>query len=70
MPVAAVAGETRGLDGEHCPDPVLTNGCQQPFKSWTPDASTRPTKIVINDRHVSPAKSASAFSKPIFADSD
>jgi len=49
MPVAAVAGETRGLDRQHRPDTVVADGGQQSLKAWTGDATTRSSEIVVDD---------------------
>ena len=65
MPVAAVAGETRGLDREHRPDTAVADGGQQSLKAWTGDATTRSSEIVVDDLDRRPAELLGAIGKPI-----
>src|SRR6476619_5821173 len=67
VPVPPVARQTRRLDGEHSADAALTDRCKQPLEARTADARTRAAKIVIDDRHISPAKSARTLGETILA---
>src|SRR5215813_11724795 len=43
VPVAAVAGKTRGLDRKHCTDTTVTDCRQQSLEAWTGDTTARPS---------------------------
>src|SRR6516165_8372110 len=65
VPVAPVARQTRRLNREHGTDATLADRREQPLKARTADARTRAAKIVIDDRHIRPAQSASPFGEAI-----
>ena len=65
MPVAAVAGETRGLDRKHRADTAVADGGQQSLEAWTGDAATRSSEIVVDDLDSRPAELLGAIGKPI-----
>src|SRR6266446_8455153 len=65
VPVAPVARQTRRLDGEQGTNAALTDRRQQPLEARTTDTRTRAAKIVIDDRHIRPAESASPFGEAI-----
>src|SRR3954469_12157642 len=65
VPVAPVARQTRRLDGEHGANAALADRRKQPLKARSADTRTRTAKIVIDDRHIRPAESASPFREAI-----
>ena len=69
MPVAAIAGKTRGLDREHGADTAVADRCQQPLEAGTRDAATGAAEIVVDDLDVAPAKLLGAIGEPVLAPS-
>ena len=65
VPVAAVAGEARSLDGKHHTDATVTDCGQQPLEARTDDASARSSEIVVDDFDSRPAKLPGAIGKPV-----
>jgi len=65
VPVAAVAGEARSLDGKHHTDATVTDCGQQPLEVRTDDASARSSEIVVDDFDSRPAKLPGAIGKPV-----
>src|SRR5215831_11949856 len=56
MPVAAIAGETRGLDREHRADVSGADCADQTIKAGAGDAASRAAKVIIDDLDASPAE--------------
>jgi hypothetical protein len=56
VPVTAVASETGGLDRQHRSDMAVADGGQQSLKTWTGDAATRSSEIVVDNLHPRPAE--------------
>src|SRR6516225_10109021 len=65
MPVAAIAGETRGLDREHRADVSGADCADQTIKAGAGDAASRAAKVIIDDLDASPAELPSAIGRPI-----
>ena len=69
VPVAPIARQTRRLDGEHGANAAFADRCKQPLKARSADTRTRAAKVVIDDRHIRPAESASPFRETILTPS-
>src|SRR5262249_23672843 len=67
MPVAAIAGETRGLDREHRADVSGADCADQTIKAGAGDAASRAAKVIIDDLDASPAELPSAIGERILA---
>src|SRR3954470_13060155 len=65
VPVAPIARQTRCLDGEHGTNAALADRRKQPLEARSADTRTRAAKIVIDNRHIRPAESASPFREAI-----
>src|SRR5438045_213519 len=66
MPVAAIAGETRGLDREHRADVSGADCADQTIKAGAGDAASRAAKVII-DLDAGPAELPSAIGERILA---
>ena len=62
VPIAAVAGQPRGLDRKYCADPPLTDRRQQALEARPVDAASRAAKIIIDDLDSGPADRARRLS--------
>ncbi len=65
MPVAAVARETRSLDGKHRPHTAVADCRQQPLEARPGYAAAGSSKIVVDDLDGRPAELPGAIGKPI-----
>jgi hypothetical protein len=69
VPFASIARQARRLDGKHGTNAAFTDRCKQPLEARTADARTRPSKNVVNDRHIRPTESTSTVGKAILTPS-
>src|ERR1700746_2819795 len=67
MPVAAIAGETRGLDREHRADVSGADCADQTVKAGAGAAASRAAKVIIDDLDASPAELPSAIGERILS---
>src|SRR3954454_15611875 len=65
VPVAAVARQTRRLDGEYGANAALADRRKKPLEARSADTRTRTAKTVIDTRHIRPAESTSPFREAI-----
>ena len=65
MPVAAVAGQPRGLDREYGADASLADRRQQALEARPIDAAARAAEIIIDDLDDGPAELPGAIGEPI-----
>src|SRR3954471_3581567 len=65
MPVAAVAGQPRGLDREDGTDAAGADGGKQSLEDGTHGACPRAAEIVVNDHDFGPAYLPRAISQPV-----
>src|SRR3954452_1781265 len=65
VPVTPVAPQTRRLDGKHGTTAALADRRKKPLEARSADTRTRTAKIVIDDRHIRPAESASPFREAV-----
>jgi hypothetical protein len=62
MPVTAVAGESRCLNGQHRTRAAITDRNEQAFEAFSADSAAGATEVVIDDDDVLPSES---FSSPL-----
>src|SRR5229473_4818801 len=67
VPVAAVAGEAGGLDGEHGADACLADRRQQTLEARPSDAAARASEIVIDNLNGGPSELLGAIGEPVLA---
>jgi len=67
MPVAAVAREPGSFDTEYCTDLAAAKRGEQLLEPRSMDTRTRTTEVIVDYRHVGPARLASTIRKPVLA---
>src|SRR5215471_17528893 len=67
MPIAAIAGEARCLDGEHGADATFADRRQQALEAWAVDAATGTTEIFIDHLDIAPTELVRTIRKPILS---
>ncbi len=65
MPVAAIAGETRGLDRKDGADAPFADRRQQALEAGACDPAARAAEIIIDDLDSGPAELLGAFGEPV-----
>ena len=65
MPVAAITGETRGLDRKHGADTPFADRCQQALKAGACDPAARAAEIIVDDLDSGPAELLGAIGEPV-----
>jgi hypothetical protein len=61
VPIAAVAGQPRGLDRDHGADPALADGGEQLLEAWPGHAGTGAAEIVIDHLNGLPPQHSGAI---------
>src|SRR5258708_38276132 len=65
MPVAAIAGETGGLDRKDGADAPFADRRQQALEAGACDPAARAAEIIIDDLDSGPAELLGAFGEPV-----